>query len=87
MTERRLRSAVWFEGPELDPFLHRAWLKTEGFTEGAFRGRPVIGICNSWSELVTCNAHLRDLAEAVRRCVLQAGGIALEFPVMSPGRR
>ena len=85
MTERRLRSAVWFEGPELDPFLHRAWLKTEGFTEGAFRGRPVIGICNSWSELVTCNAHLRDLAEAVRRGVLQAGGVALEFPVMSPG--
>ena len=85
MTERPLRSAAWFEGHELDPFLHRAWLKTEGFTEGAFRGRPVIGICNSWSELVTCNAHLRDLAEAVRRGVLQAGGVALEFPVMSPG--
>jgi dihydroxy-acid dehydratase len=85
VTDRPLRSAVWFEGAELDPFLHRAWLKTEGFTEGAFRGRPVIGICNSWSELVTCNAHLRDLAEAVRRGVLQAGGIALEFPVMSPG--
>jgi L-arabonate dehydrase len=85
VTDRPLRSAVWFEGAELDPFLHRAWLKTEGFTEGSFRGRPVIGICNSWSELVTCNAHLRDLAEAVRRGVLQAGGIALEFPVMSPG--
>ena len=85
MNKRPLRSAIWFEGHELDPFLHRAWLKTEGFTEGAFRGRPVIGICNSWSELVNCNAHLRDLAEAVKRGVLQAGGFPLEFPVMSPG--
>jgi L-arabonate dehydrase len=85
MSKRPLRSAIWFEGHELDPFLHRAWLKTEGFTEGAFRGRPVIGICNSWSELVNCNAHLRDLAEAVKRGVLQAGGFPLEFPVMSPG--
>ena len=82
---KRLRSSAWFEGHELDPFLHRAWLKTEGFRDEAFRGRPVIGICNSWSELVTCNAHLRDLAEAVKRGVLQAGGFPLEFPVMSPG--
>jgi L-arabonate dehydrase len=83
--QRRLRSTAWFDGHGLDPFLHRAWLKTEGFRDESFRGRPVIGICNSWSELVTCNAHLRDLAEAVKRGVFQAGGFPLEFPVMAPG--
>jgi len=85
VTKRRLRSETWFEGHELDPFLHRAWLTTEGFTESAIRARPIIGICNTWSELVNCNAHLRDLAEAVKRGVLHAGGMPLEFPVMSAG--
>ncbi len=79
------RSADWFERDDLDGFLHRSWLKTEGLTDSSFRGRPIIGICNSWSELVTCNAHLRQLAEHVKRGVLQAGGMPLEFPVMSPG--
>ena len=79
------RSRDWFEGTDLDAFLHRSWLKTEGFTDETFDGRPVIGICNSFSELVNCNAHLRDLADAVRRGVLQAGGFPLEFPVMSLG--
>jgi L-arabonate dehydrase len=79
------RSRDWFEGTDLDAFLHRSWLKTEGFTDETFDGRPVIGICNSFSELVNCNAHLRDLAEAVKRGVLQAGGFPLEFPVMSLG--
>ncbi|MGH2775296.1 MAG: IlvD/Edd family dehydratase [Actinomycetota bacterium] len=79
------RSRDWFEGTDLDAFLHRSWLKTEGFTDEAYEGRPVIGICNSWSEVVNCNAHLRDLAEAVKRGVLQAGGFPLEFPVMSLG--
>ena len=79
------RSRDWFEGTDLDAFLHRSWLKTEGFTDEAFRGRPVIGISNSWSELVNCNAHLRELAEATKRGVLQAGGFPLEFPVMSLG--
>ena len=79
------RSRDWFEGTDLDAFLHRSWLKTEGFTDEAFQGRPVIGICNSWSELVNCNAHLRDLAEATKRGVLQAGGFPLEFPVMALG--
>ena len=77
------RSAAWFERDDLDGFLHRAWLKTEGVSDAAFRGRPVIGICNSWSELTTCNAHLRELAQAVKRGVLQAGGLPLEFPVIS----
>src|SRR5256884_6969987 len=79
------RSAVWFDRDDLDGFLHRSWLKAEGFTDEAFRGRPVIGICNSWSELVNCNVHLRGLAESVKRGVLQAGGFPLEFPVMSLG--
>src|SRR5437870_1110076 len=81
----RRRSAEWFDRNDLDGFLHRSWLKSEGMTDTAFRGRPIIGICNSWSELVNCNVHLRGLAESVKRGVLQAGGFPLEFPVMSLG--
>jgi dihydroxy-acid dehydratase len=79
------RSREWFGRKDLDGFLHRSWLKSEGYTDEAFAGRPVIGICNSWSELVNCNVHLRGLAEAAKRGVLQAGGFPLEFPVMSLG--
>src|SRR5437660_3225725 len=79
------RSAEWFDRRDLDGFLHRSWLKSTGVDDASFRGRPVIGICNSWSELVNCNVHLRGLAEAVKRGVLQAGGFPLEFPVMSLG--
>jgi L-arabonate dehydrase len=79
------RSADWFDRRDLDGFLHRSWLKATGVSDEAFRGRPVIGICNSWSELVNCNVHLRGLAEAVKRGVLQAGGFPREFPVMSLG--
>ena len=84
-TERGRRSREWFDRDDLDGFLHRSWLKSTGVTNEAFRGRPVIGICNSWSELVNCNVHLRGLAQAVKRGVLQAGGFPLEFPVMSLG--
>ena len=80
-----LRSAEWFERRDLDGFLHRSWLKSTGVTDETFRGRPVIGICNSWSELVNCNIHLRGLAESVKRGVLQAGGFPVEFPVLSLG--
>src|SRR5262245_52669994 len=80
-----LRSSEWFDRGDLDGFLHRSWLKSEGLTDAAFRGRPIIGVCNSWSELVNCNVHLRGLAESVKRGVLQAGGFPLEFPVMSLG--
>src|SRR5215468_8317567 len=80
-----LRSGEWLDRRDLDGFLHRSWLKSEGFSNEAFRGKPVIGICNSWSELVNCNVHLRGLAESVKRGVLQAGGFPLEFPVMSLG--
>jgi L-arabonate dehydrase len=79
------RSSEWLDRQDLDGFLHRSWLKSTGVTDETFRGRPVIGICNSWSELVNCNVHLRGLAEAVKRGVLQAGGFPREFPVMSLG--
>jgi L-arabonate dehydrase len=79
------RSSRWFDRGDLDGFLHRSWLKSTGVTDHAYRDRPVIGICNSWSELVNCNVHLRGLAEAVKRGVLQAGGFPREFPVMSLG--
>ena len=79
------RSSQWFDRDDLDGFLHRSWLKSTGVGDETFRGRPVIGICNSWSELTNCNIHLRALAEAVKRGVLQAGGFPREFPVMSLG--
>jgi dihydroxy-acid dehydratase len=79
------RSRAWFDTPELYGWLRRAAFKAEGFNEAAYEGRPIIGICNSWSELTHCNAHLRQLAEAVKRGVWQAGGFPLEFPVMSLG--
>jgi dihydroxy-acid dehydratase len=84
MPERR-RSSEWLDRGDLDGFLHRSWLKSTGVSDETFRGRPLIGICNSWSELVNCNVHLRGLAEAVKRGVLQAGGFPREFPVMSLG--
>jgi len=81
----RYRSRDWFDTPELYGWLRRAAFKAEGFGETAYEGRPIIGICNSWSELTHCNAHLRQVAEAVKRGVWQAGGFPLEFPVMSLG--
>ena len=82
---RPYRSRAWFDTPELYGWLRRAAFKAEGFGEPAYEGRPIIGICNSWSELTHCNAHLRQLAEAVKRGVWQVGGFPLEFPVMSLG--
>ncbi len=79
------RSAAWFGAPGRDGFLHRSWVRAEGFTPEVFDGLPVIGIANSFSELAPCNSHLRDLAEAVKRGVWQAGGFPLEFPTMSLG--
>jgi L-arabonate dehydrase len=80
-----LRSALWFQGSDLQTFSHRGWLRPNGFSDEALRGRPVVGICNMWSELVGCNVHLRALADAVKRGVLQAGGMPFEFGVMTPG--
>src|SRR2546423_7027363 len=80
-----LRSERWFGGRDISGFIHRASLHAEGISRGALAGRPVVGICNSWSELVNCNLHFRGLAEAVKRGVLLAGGLPLEFPTISLG--
>ena len=68
-----------------DGFMHRSWMKSQGYPDDLFDGRPVIGICNTWSELTPCNGHFRELAEFVKRGVYEAGGFPLEFPVMSLG--
>ena len=81
----KLRSVEWFGRAGWESFVHRAWMKAEGFSDAVFDGRPVIGIANSWSELNNCNSHLRQVAEAVKRGVLMAGGLPLEFPVISLG--
>ena len=85
MADSGLRSARWFGGHDLAGFIHRASIHSEGISRSALAGRPVIGICNSWSELVNCNLHFRGLAEAVKRGVLLAGGLPLEFPTISLG--
>jgi dihydroxy-acid dehydratase len=85
MTAHGLRSRNWFGRTDLDGFIHRSWLKTEGFSDAVFDGRPVIGVANSWSELTNCNAHLRQVADAVKRGVWSAGGFPLEFPTISLG--
>jgi len=82
---RRLRSRHWFGGEGKDAFNHRSWMKNQGLPHHLFDGRPVIGICNSWSELTPCNAHFRKIAEHVKRGIYEAGGFPLEFPTMSLG--
>jgi L-arabonate dehydrase len=79
------RSAEWFGPAGRQGFIHLSWVQNQGFGPEVFDGRPVIGIANSWSELTPCNAHLRDVADAVKRGVWQAGGFPLEFPTMSLG--
>ena len=82
---QKLRSQAWFGIPGKDGFIHRSWMKNQGIPHDQFDGRPVIGICNTWSELTPCNAHFRELAEYVKKGVYEAGGLPLEFPVMSLG--
>lgn len=81
----KYRSSEWFGKKDKMGFIYRSWMKNQGFPEDMFDGRPVIGICNTWSELTPCNAHLRDLAESVKRGVYEAGGFPVEFPIMSLG--
>jgi dihydroxy-acid dehydratase len=83
----KLKSTRWFEGDDVPAFVHRTALRAEGFSTADFEGRPVIGICNSWSELINCNVHFRALANSVKRGVLQAGGFPLEFPTMALGEQ
>jgi dihydroxy-acid dehydratase len=80
-----LRSKDWFGKTDKMGFYYRSWFKNQGYPNHLFNDRPVIGICNTWSELTPCNAHLRDIAEAVKRGVFEAGGFPLEFPIMSLG--
>lgn len=82
---RKLRSQAWFGGIGKDAFIHRSWMKNNGLPDDAFDGRPVIGICNTFSELTPCNAHFRGLVEHVKAGILEAGGLPLEFPVFSCG--
>jgi dihydroxy-acid dehydratase len=81
----KLRSQQWWFGKDYYNFTRRAWMRSEGFTADIFENRPVIGICNSWSELNNCNLHLKSVAEAVKRGVWRAGGFPLEFPTISLG--
>jgi L-arabonate dehydrase len=79
------RSAEWFGKIDKDGFGHRSWMRNQGLPGYVFDGRPVIGICNTWSELTPCNAHFRDLADHVKRGVWEGGGFPVEFPVTSLG--
>ncbi len=85
MSSAKLRSQEWFGRTGKDGFIYRAWMKNQGIPDEEFRGKPVIGICNTWSELTPCNGHFRELAESVKRGVIAAGGFPVEFPVMSLG--
>ena len=83
--KKNRRSQAWYGKLDKDGFIHRSWMKNQGFPDHVFDGRPIIGICNTWSELTPCNSGLRVLAEAVKRGVWEAGGFPVEFPVMSLG--
>ncbi|APX92249.1 dihydroxy-acid dehydratase [Halomonas sp. 1513] len=83
--KRPLRSAEWFGSADKNGFMYRSWMKNQGIPDHEFQGKPIIGICNTWSELTPCNAHFRKLAEHVKQGVLEAGGYPVEFPVFSNG--
>ncbi|MDJ1505497.1 IlvD/Edd family dehydratase [Xanthocytophaga agilis] len=83
--EKKLRSQQWFGKKGKDGFIYRAWMKNQGIPHDEFEGKPVIGICNTWSELTPCNGHFRELAESVKKGVWEAGGFPVEFPVTSLG--
>lgn len=84
-TENKRRSRGWFGKEGKDGFIYRSWMKNQGYPSDEFDGRPVIGICNTYSGFTPCNGHFRELAESVKRGVWEAGGFPLEFPVMSLG--
>src|ERR1700712_891262 len=80
-----LRSAQWFGTQDKNGFMYRSWMKNQGIPDHEFQGKPIIGICNTWSELTPCNSHFRKLADHVKRGVYEAGGFPVEFPVFSNG--
>ena len=86
MTKKnKFRSSAWYNSKthKRDTFVHRGWMRNQGHPNHLFDGRPVIGICNTWSELTPCNGHFREIAESVKKGVYEAGGFPLEFPVFS----
>ncbi|MDX2042330.1 MAG: L-arabinonate dehydratase [Acidobacteriota bacterium] len=83
--QKKYRSSHWFGPTDKGGFIHRSWTKNQGYPDHMFDGRPVIGICNTWSELTPCNGHFRKIAEHVKRGIYEAGGFPMEFPVMSLG--
>ncbi|MEQ5835983.1 IlvD/Edd family dehydratase [Marinobacter sp. NFXS9] len=87
MTQRKrtLRSAQWFGTADKNGFMYRSWMKNQGIPDHEFQGKPIIGICNTWSELTPCNAHFRKIADHVKKGILEAGGYPVEFPVFSNG--
>ena len=85
MEQEQLRSQEWFGKKGKDGFIYRAWMKNQGIPSHQLNGKPVIGICNTWSELTPCNAHFREIAESVKNGIYEAGGFPVEFPVMSLG--
>ena len=78
--KKELRSQSWFARQDKNGFYYRSWLKDRGFPQDQFDGRPVIGICNTWSELTPCNTHFKTIADHVRWGVLEAGGFPSSFP-------
>jgi len=82
---KKLRSAQWFGTADKNGFMYRSWMKNQGIPDHEFDGRPIVGICNTWSELTPCNAHFRKIAEHVKRGIYEAGGFPVEFPVFSNG--
>ncbi len=85
MDINELRSTKWFGRKGKDGFIYRAWMKNQGIPDYEFNDKPVIGICNTWSELTPCNGHFRELAQSVKKGIIEAGGFPVEFPVMSLG--
>ncbi|MCR9066550.1 MAG: dihydroxy-acid dehydratase [Cytophagales bacterium] len=83
--DKNRRSQNWFGKEGKDGFIYRSWIKNQGYPAHQFKGKPVIGICNTWSEVTPCNGHFRELAQFVKNGVYEAGGFPLEFPVMSLG--
>lgn len=83
--KKPLRSQAWFGTTDKNGFMYRSWMKNQGIPDHEFDGRPVIGICNTWSELTPCNAHFRKIAEHVKKGIFEAGGFPVEFPVFSNG--
>lgn len=84
-TPKKLRSSAWFGTNDKNGFMYRSWMKNQGIPDHEFQGKPIIGICNTWSELTPCNAHFRKIAEHVKKGILEAGGYPVEFPVFSNG--